>query len=267
MRNPEDRVEELAFDERPFTLELEPQLEEEAQDSVEVGDGDAHMVEASYAGHDLILPPAAPEVGAVHPESAEDSGPVILPKVKDPRLVTIRRGGTLTDADHHLLALWAATCAEHVLGLFEAACPEDPRPRDAIEHARAWVRGEVAMMTSRAAGGHAMGAARDLRGAPRYAAYAAGQAACVAHVAAHDLGAAAYAIKAVRAAAIVGGDEAAGPRECRWQRDQLPDAVRELVVDDQQRRNDICWSVFDVGSGSAPTVASGSARRQVAVPE
>ncbi len=125
---------------------------------------------------------------------------MILPKVKDPRLVTIRRGGTLTDADHHLLALWAATCAEHVLGLFEAACPEDPRPRDAIEHARAWVRGEVAMMTSRAAGGHAMGAARDLRGAPRYAAYAAGQAACVAHVAAHDLGAAAYAIKAVPAA-------------------------------------------------------------------
>ncbi|MDQ6895182.1 MAG: hypothetical protein M3171_01000 [Actinomycetota bacterium] len=170
---------------------------------------------------------------------------MILPKVKDPRLVTIRRGGTLTDADHHLLALWAATCAEHVLGLFEAACPQDPRPRDAIEHARAWVRGEVTMMTSRAAGGHAMGAARDLRGAPRYAAYAAGQAACVAHVAAHDLGAAAYAIKAVRAAAVVGDDEAAGPRECRWQRDQLPDAVRELVVDDQQRRNDICWSVFD----------------------
>jgi hypothetical protein len=43
---------------------------------------------------------------------------VILPDVRDPRLVTIRRGGTLTDGDHHLLALWAATCAEHVLPLF-----------------------------------------------------------------------------------------------------------------------------------------------------
>src|SRR4051812_8228454 len=32
---------------------------------------------------------------------------VILPKVPDLRLVTIRRGGTLTDTDHHLLALWA----------------------------------------------------------------------------------------------------------------------------------------------------------------
>jgi hypothetical protein len=35
---------------------------------------------------------------------------MILSKTRDPRLVTIRRGGTLTDADHHLLALWAAVC-------------------------------------------------------------------------------------------------------------------------------------------------------------
>ena len=89
---------------------------------------------------------------------------MILPKVRDPRFVTIRRGGTLTDSDHHLLALWAASCAEHVLDLFESAQPDDPRPREAIEHARAWVRGEVTMMQARAAGGHAMGAARNLRG-------------------------------------------------------------------------------------------------------
>ena len=169
---------------------------------------------------------------------------VILPKDRDPRFVTIRRGGTLTDADHHLLALWAAACAEHVLGLFESAQPEDPRPRQAIEHARAWVRGEVTMTQARAAGGHAMGAARDLRGAARYAAYAAGQAAVVAHVAAHELGAAAYAIKAARAAAPKGTAESAGRRECQWQRDQLPEAIRELVLYDQRLRNDICWSVF-----------------------
>ncbi|MEU7124437.1 putative immunity protein [Streptomyces zaomyceticus] len=170
---------------------------------------------------------------------------MILPKVRDPRFVTIRRGGTLTDADHRLLALWAASCAEHVLALFESARPEDPRPRQAIEHARAWVRGDVKMMEARAAGGHAMGAARDLRGAARHAAYAAGQAAVVAHVAAHELGAAAYAIKAARAAAPAGESGTAGLFECRWQRDQLPDAIRELVLDDQRLRNDICWSVFD----------------------
>jgi hypothetical protein len=96
------------------------------------------------------------------------------------------------------------------------------------------------MMESRAAGGHAMGAARELNGAARHAAFAAGQAACVAHVAAHELGAAAYAIKAARA----GRDEEAGRLECQWQREQLPDAIRDLVLDDQRLRNDICWSVF-----------------------
>ena len=170
---------------------------------------------------------------------------MILPDVRDPRLVTIRRGGTLTDADHHLLALWAATCAEHVLDTFEAAQPDDRRPREAIEGARAWVRGEVPMMQARAAGGRAMGAARPLRGAARYAAYAAGQAGAVAHVASHDLGAAAYAIKAVRASVPDREREAAGRLECHWQRAQLPEAIRELVLDDQALRNDICWSVFD----------------------
>jgi thymidine phosphorylase len=170
---------------------------------------------------------------------------VILPKVRDARFVTIRRGGTLTDPDHHLLALWAATCAEHVLPLFESARPDDPRPRDAIEHARAWVRGEVKMTEARRAAGRAMAAARDLRGAPRHAAYAAGQAGVVAHVAAHELGAAAYAIKAARAAAPDGEADRAAQLECRWQRDQLPEAIRVLVLDDQRRRNDICWSVFE----------------------
>jgi thymidine phosphorylase len=170
---------------------------------------------------------------------------MILPRVRDPRFITIRRGGTLTDSDHHLLALWAAACAEHVLHLFESVRPEDRRPREAIAHARAWARGEVTMMRARAAGGHAMGAARDLRGAARHAAYAAGQAGAVAHVAAHELGAAAYAIKAARAAAPDGDGDAAGRRECRWQRAQLPAAIRELVLDDQRLRNDICWSVFD----------------------
>ncbi|HEU4571237.1 MAG TPA: hypothetical protein VFR93_01005 [Candidatus Limnocylindrales bacterium] len=176
---------------------------------------------------------------------------LILPKERDPRLVTIRRGGTLTDADHRLLALWAAACAEHVLPLFKSVRPDDPRPRHAIAMARAWVRGEVRMTESRTAAGHANAAARDLRGAPRHAAYAAAQAAVVPHVAAHDLGAAAYAIRAARAAAGDGdgdGDEdgeRAGRLERDWQRGQLPDGIRELVLDDQRRRNAICWSVFE----------------------
>ena len=170
---------------------------------------------------------------------------MILPEVRDPRFITVRRGGTLTDSDHRLLALWAAACAEHVLPLFEAVQPADPRPRQAIDQIRAWARGEIRMSESRAAGGHAMAAARVLNGAARHAAFAAGQAAVVAHVAAHEVGAAAYAIKAARAAAPAAEADSAGRLECRWQREQLPDAIRELVLDDQRLRNEICWSVFD----------------------
>jgi len=156
---------------------------------------------------------------------------MIFSEPRDPRFITIRRGGSLTDDHHHLLALWAATCAEHVLHLFESAKPSDSRPRHAIEQARAWTRGEITMSQARAAAGHAMAAARDLSGAERHAAYAAGQAAAVAHVAA-------------QAAAALDEREQAGFEECQWQREQLPHEIRELVLDDQRLRNDLCWGVF-----------------------
>lgn len=170
---------------------------------------------------------------------------MILTEPRDPRFITVRRGGTLSDTNHHLLALWAVACAEHVLHFFEEVQLEDDRPRQAIEQVRAWVRGEIRMSQARAAGGHAMAAARELSGAARHAAFAAGQAAVVAHVAAHELGAAAYAIKAARAAAPEDEREQAGRQECQWQREQLPGEIRELVLDDQRLRNDVCWSVFD----------------------
>jgi hypothetical protein len=157
-------------------------------------------------------------------------------------MITIRRGGSLTDEHHRFLALWAADCAEHVLPLFEAERPDDARPREAIAAARAWAAGTMQMMSARAVGGHAMGAARPLRGPARFAAYAAGQAACVGHVAEHDLGAAAYAIKAARGPASKNLE--AGRTERDWQREQLPPEVRDLVLEDQARRNSICWSVF-----------------------
>jgi hypothetical protein len=157
----------------------------------------------------------------------------------------VRRGGSLQDDDHHLLAIWAAACAEHVLHHFEQARPKDERPRRAIELARAWARGEIAWSEARTAAGHANAAARDLIGAARHAAYAAGQAAAVGHVAAHELGAAAYAVRAARAAATAGDGVEAGRVECRWQRAQLPGAIRDLVLDDQRLRNALCWFAFD----------------------
>ena len=169
---------------------------------------------------------------------------MILPKIRDPRFVTVRRGGSLEDDDHHLLAEWAADCALHVLDHFEHVRPGDDRPRRAIDLARAWARGEVMMTQARAAAGHANAAARDLSGAARHAAFAAGQAGAVAHVAAHELGAAAYAIKAARATAPAADSDEAARRECQWQRAQLPDTIRDLVLDDQRLRNELCWFAF-----------------------
>ena len=170
---------------------------------------------------------------------------MILTQPRDPRFITIRRGGSLTDANHYLLAIWAAACAEHVLHFYEEARPGDNRPRNAIEQSHAWVCGEITMRQSRVCAYDANAAAKEVSGASKYAAFAAGQAAAVAHVAAHELGAAAYAIRAMQAAVPDSEREKAGSHECQWQWKQLPDEIRELVLDDQRLRNHACWFVFD----------------------
>jgi hypothetical protein len=173
---------------------------------------------------------------------------MILPKIRDKRFITIHRGCTLTVEDHQLLAIWAAECAGHVLYLFEKVCPNDIRPRRAIEATHAWVKGEIKLMQARDAAGASQDAARDVKGlseAARMAALSAGQAAVVAHVAAHELGAAAYAIRAVMAGLPKNDQEKARQKECQWQRDRLPEKIHKLVLDDQRLRNKLCWFVFD----------------------
>jgi hypothetical protein len=172
---------------------------------------------------------------------------MILPEIRDKRFITIRRGGTLSDEDHHLLAVWAARCARHVLRYFEEARPHDDRPRRAITFAHAWVKGKVTMKQARMAAGASQDAARavkEISEAARLAALSAGQAAAAAHVAAHELGAAAYAIRAVMAASPEDKKETSRLRERQWQRERLPEKIRALVIDDQRLRNDICWFVF-----------------------
>jgi hypothetical protein len=172
---------------------------------------------------------------------------MILPKIRDTRFITIRRGGTLVDEDHHLLAMWAAQCAQHVLRYFEEVRPDDERPRCAIAVTYSWVQGAITMKQARAAAGASNSAAREVRelsDAAKLAALSAGQAAVVAHVAAHELGAAAYAIRAVMAASPVDKKELFRQKECQWQRERLPERIRDLVIDDQGLRNAICWFVF-----------------------
>ena len=102
-------------------------------------------------------------------------------------------------------------------------------------------------MQAGAAAGASQDAAREAKQvseAAQLAALSAGQAAVVPHVAAHELGAAAYAIRAAMSASLEGEKEIARQRECQWQLGILPEEIRELVIDDERLRNDICWSVF-----------------------
>ncbi|MGN6325111.1 putative immunity protein [Pseudolysinimonas sp.] len=116
--------------------------------------------------------------------------------------MTVASPQTLEPEDRRAAAAWAADCAERVLPLFEIEAPDDDRPRNAIARARAYARGELdaaGQIRRRFEAGRAAGSARS--GAGVAAARSAAQASGVAHMGAHALGAAAYAVRAVGLAA------------------------------------------------------------------
>ncbi|MFS0894652.1 putative immunity protein [Microbacterium sp. 179-I 3D3 NHS] len=134
----------------------------------------------------------------------------------------------MSDTDRRIVAAWAADCAERVLPLFEAEAPDDDRARDAIHRARAFARGELSAageIRRRFVAGRAATSARTPVGVA--AARAAAQAAGVAHMGAHALGAAAY---AATAAGLSRPDEPdALETEVRWQLEALsPQAATAL---------------------------------------
>lgn len=141
----------------------------------------------------------------------------------------MRSPQTLSEADRRTVAAWAADCAEHVLGIFETAAPGDSRPRDLINRARAFARGELDVaegIRRRFVGGVP---AREVQvAAAAAAARAAGQAAATPHMGAHALGAAAYAAKAAGLAAPDRGE--AVSEQTRWQLDHMPAAVRMALL-------------------------------------
>ncbi|WP_205162483.1 putative immunity protein [Arthrobacter roseus] len=134
----------------------------------------------------------------------------------------------LNEADRRAVAAWAADCAERVVHMFESEAPADRRPRDAIERARGFARGErgaadeirqrfVAVRAAQAATSPAAVSAAE----------AAAQAAAVAHMGAHALGAAAYAAKAAGLAAH--DDPAAVGDEVCWQLEHMTVRVRSAL--------------------------------------
>ena len=127
-----------------------------------------------------------------------------------------------------MLAPWAAGCAERTLPLFEAEAPHDPRPRAAIEGARAFARGELRIGPARALSVAAHAAARDVRDpAANAAARAAGHAVATAHMAAHARGAPDYA--AIASSLASPGNPSAAPELIRWAVGDASAAVREAL--------------------------------------
>lgn len=156
--------------------------------------------------------------------------------MRDERYKAVHRGGSLKLENHHLLAIWAAECVEHKLHLFTELYPEDDRPLKAIEAARAWSRGEITVGEARTAAVAAHAAARDAEeGAARFVARAAGHAAGTAHMADHASGAAAYVIKAVKAATDK-NEAVAAKQEYNWQQQRLPENMRELIQSTFEKR-------------------------------
>jgi len=133
---------------------------------------------------------------------------------------------SLSEKDRRIVAAWAADCAERVLPLFEAEAPGDDRPRDGISRARSFARGELdaaGEIRRRFVAGRASQSVDSP--AARAAAWAAGQAAGVAHMGAHALGAAAYAAKA---AEIVDPGRG-GAAEIEWQLANMSQTVTSAL--------------------------------------
>jgi hypothetical protein len=128
----------------------------------------------------------------------------------------------LSQLDRKTLAFWAADCAERVLSCFEEKHPDDDRPRQAIESARAWARGEIKVGAARNAAVAAHAAARATETPAACAAgRSAGQAAGTAHMAGHAIHAAEYAAKAAALAVGLDAAKAAATCEREWQYQRL----------------------------------------------
>jgi len=126
--------------------------------------------------------------------------------------------------DHKTLAIWAIDCVERVMPHFEEKYPEDNRPRKAIETLQEWMNtGEFRMADIRKASlaSHAAARGAGEDNAARSAARAAGQAVATAHVPAHSIGAANYALQAIHRASSSSDADAAVAKERHWQYQHL----------------------------------------------
>jgi hypothetical protein len=150
--------------------------------------------------------------------------------MRDKRFVAEHRGGPLKIEQHRQLILWACDCADHVLHLFGEL--PDERLKNALLIAREWAQEKASTGQAMKASVAAHAVARESSDPASVAvARSVGQAVAAAHMADHSLEAAWYALKAVEHAGTSTGAER------KWQDEQLPPEIRELVLSARKSRN------------------------------
>jgi len=149
--------------------------------------------------------------------------------MRDKRFIAEHRGGPLKKEQHYQLITWAYDCAEHVLYLFGEKI--DERLKNAFCVAKEWKQGTASVGDARKASVGAHAVARESSNPTAIAvARSVGHAVATAHMADHSLGAAWYALKAVKNA----GKSIDAER--KWQDEHLPSEIKELVLTARKRR-------------------------------
>jgi hypothetical protein len=149
--------------------------------------------------------------------------------MRDKRFIADHRGGPLKKEQHYQLMTWACDCAKHVLPLFGEKI--DERLQKALLIATEWKQGNASVGDARRASVGAHAVARESSNPTAIAvARSVGHAVATAHMADHSLGAAWYALKAVRNAGKSVDEER------KWQDELLPSEIKELVLTARKRR-------------------------------
>ena len=143
--------------------------------------------------------------------------------MRDNRFIAEHRGGPLRKEQQKQLINWACTCAGHVLPL--SGKKPDERLINALFIAREWEKGKASVGDAMKASLNAHAVARESSDPVAIAAArAVGHAVATAHMADHSLGAALYALKAVKNAGK------STDAERIWQNEQVPSEIMELVL-------------------------------------
>lgn len=149
--------------------------------------------------------------------------------MRDKRFIAEHRGGSLKKEQHRQLIKWACGCSENVLPLFGEEI--DERLKNALVVAKEWEKGKASVGDAMKASVDAYTVARESSNPTSIAvARSIGHAVATAHMADHSLGAALYALKAVKNT----GKSIEAQR--KWQNEQLPPEIMELILTSRGKR-------------------------------